>query len=123
MPKRLQLKPDGNGRIQFDLTLSEWVSATSFDEVSFDISGWTYATVQVVGRTALSWGSGSIDVKRSNNGVDALDFGSAVTFTGVGISALLDITANGYLHVMVDSSATPTTATGTVTICVQLSKT
>lgn len=115
MPKRLQEKPDSRGTYNGTLDLAEWKSSTSFDEIVIDAHPFDYVTVQLVSATALTWGTGSIKVRRSNDGVNAVEFAAgAVSLTAVGMSAEQVMRAAGFLHLQVGSSVDPTTASGTV---------
>src|SRR5688572_11605266 len=123
MPRRDGLKPNPNGSFNGALDLAEWLSTSSFDELVIDARPYDYVTIQLVGDNTLTWGSGSIKARISNDGVTAVEFAAgAVSLTAVGLSAEQVMRTKGYLHLQVGSSATPTTASGKVRAYVQFHK-
>ena len=113
MSRRPNLKPDSTGRIEGTLDLAEYSSSGSFDEMVIDASPYDYVTVQLVAETTITIGTGSIKVRRSNDGVHAVEFAAgAVSLTAVGMSAEQVMRTAGFLHLQVGSSADPTTASG-----------
>lgn len=111
MAKRFDIKISTEGRFQAQLDLADVL-----DEFVVNLgAGWDYCTAQVVGTP--TWGSGSVEFLRSNDGVHGLDFPTPVAdFTGSTMSALQTVQGVGFLHFKVASSATPTTASGLVTV-------
>lgn len=118
MARRVLTRPNERGLAQGELDLAQYISSTSFDELVIDARPFDYATVQLVANTALTWGTTTITVQRSNDGVSPVAFGTPVSLTAVGMTAEQTIRAQGYLHVAVATAA----GTGLVGVFVQFHK-
>lgn len=86
--------PDGRFPV-----LGIYLSLTD-DEIVYDMDGWDYATIQLVdiGSGVVHTGN-TISGQQSNDGWNGVAFATPVSFTAAGLSALLTVTAIGYLHV------------------------
>ena len=72
------------------------------DEIRFHVAGYDWAIVQLTDIGSVTHTGNTVSVLQSMRGETGIAFGTAVTFTTAdGISALLAVTALGYLHVKV----------------------